>query len=64
MPWWFRLVFMFMAMRGDNMESTLQQMGYMVRDSLHAIVDLCPHNPQTIFIFTQHPTNCLLRTGR
>eukprot|EP00227_Mantoniella_beaufortii_P020086 CAMPEP_0197575288 /NCGR_PEP_ID=MMETSP1326-20131121/736_1 /TAXON_ID=1155430 /ORGANISM="Genus nov. species nov., Strain RCC2288" /LENGTH=352 /DNA_ID=CAMNT_0043138027 /DNA_START=221 /DNA_END=1276 /DNA_ORIENTATION=- len=31
MPWWLRLVFMFLAMRGgDNVESTLQQMGYMM----------------------------------
>jgi hypothetical protein len=34
MRWWLRLVFMLMAIRGDNVESTLQQMGYMVRPDL------------------------------
>lgn len=48
MPWWFRLILMFMAMKGDNYESTLQQMGYMVRPpSLRKMIT----SPNTL----QHP---------
>jgi hypothetical protein len=47
MPWWLRLAFMFMAMKGDNVESSLQQMGYMAgaySRSLSAQLELslCP----------------------
>jgi len=42
MPWWLRLAFMAMAIRGDNIEGSLQQMGYMVRPFLRS--DTC-NNP-------------------
>ena len=68
MPWWLRLVFMFMAMRGENVESTLQQMGYMVRDPLLPALDLVPPLPHTdLSRARQHNTtqlsSCLLNNG-
>jgi hypothetical protein len=46
MPWWLRLAFMAMAIRGDNIEGSLQQMGYMVRPFLRS--DTC-NNPLTVY---------------